>query len=681
MGISLKKAEPDKSMDLAEKLSSIKRAWLDFIENDVEPSPNVIRREIYESWVRSKKHNLVSGEITLLKIAPKMLAEKKQASKELIDATSPLFTSLNDAGNDPSLRLDIYDHDLYFVKTFGSVTKTVEARKEYALPGVLKSESICGTTAMCIAKRTKKPIQMMGAEHYNIASHGYTCTSIPILSPNDTLLGVINMVEECSTDAAKRLDIMVAFGKGVEYNILQMRKQAELEVSYKYFETIIREIEDAIVAVGKRGTIMMANKAALDLFGRTDLVGSTTEELLGSNNYFNYVLQSGFSVLNKELVIHVFGAAKRQIASFRPIFSGDSSVYGVIGVFRDMNQTRKILKHFGWNASFTFENITGNSPALIQALNIAKQTANMQNITLLQGESGTGKELFAQAIHNSSHYGTGPFVAINCAAIPASLLESELFGYESGAYTGAKKNGQAGKFELADGGTIFLDEINSMPLEMQVKLLRVLQEKAVSRIGGNDSISLDLKIIAASNVNLRDFVAQGLFRSDLFFRLSVITIDIPPLRERLSDIPLLVADILERKTTENLPLFPVTAEALDMLKKYSWPGNIRELENILERAYIQTTITEQHAITVDALASFAEFSSIPQEPAGRTPAYTHHGGNAFAGESQLEKQEREIIMTALQKNRWNISRTANAIGIARNTLYRKMKKYDIVIPD
>ncbi|MDR2088696.1 MAG: sigma 54-interacting transcriptional regulator [Clostridiales Family XIII bacterium] len=471
-----------------------------------------------------------------------------------------------------------------------------------------------------------------------------------------------------------------------------MRKQEQLIKSHNFSKAILEEIDEAIVVVDTDGSVIMMNKTASALLGMSRgnadddsmriAADCNIDHFLGTSNYFRQVLNEGTPVINKEWLLYVGDATQRCIGTVRPIFAENAAMQGAIGTFRDMRSTKKVLKHFGWNASFTFDNVIGSSPALMAAVELAKQTAHLMNNTLLQGESGTGKEIFAQSIHNESHLKKGPFVAVNCAAIPTSLLESELFGYEKGAYTGAKKNGQAGKFELAEGGTIFLDEINSVPLDMQAKLLRVLQEKTVTRVGGTVSISLNLKIIAACNADLKDMVSKGLFRQDLYYRLNVITINIPPLRERIDDIRLLAENILLRKSSENQSDLGLSDAALEILKGYHWPGNVRELENLLERAYVRAIILKSNKIDPGILSFSPElFPDMPMPNKKSAQSVHLRTEECEAPRLQpLKCHEENTIYKAFASNRWNISRTAKALGISRNTLYRKMKSYQIEIP-
>ena len=281
---------------------------------------------------------------------------------------------------------------------------------------------------------------------------------------------------------------------------------------------------------------------------------------------------------------------------------------------------------------------------------------------MILGESGTGKELFAHSIHNDSKRSMGVFIKVNCAAIPAELLESELFGYEEGSFTGAKKGGKIGKFEAADGGTIFLDEIGELPLHMQVKLLRVLQEREVERVGSTRSIPIDVRIIAATNRNLEEMVEKGEFRLDLYYRLKVMTIVVPKLSERSEDIPKLVHHFLRKyQKLMNKQIEGISDRALRILNSYSWPGNIRELENSIERAL--NMVDEDEMITSDHL---------PEEISGyKGPSST------LTLNEVMEETERHTIINYLEVMNGNKSETAKALGISRTTLYEKMKKYGL----
>jgi DNA-binding NtrC family response regulator len=314
--------------------------------------------------------------------------------------------------------------------------------------------------------------------------------------------------------------------------------------------------------------------------------------------------------------------------------------------------------------SFTAEDISGESPALMRAKQALSRAALLDSSVLIHGETGTGKELFAQALHRLSSRADGPFVAVNAAAIPESLLESELFGYAAGAFTGARKDGQKGKFVQADGGTLFLDEIGDMPLALQVKLLRVLQEGQVDLVGGGTR-KVDIRIVAATHQDLETMVARGEFRSDLYYRLNVVTLELPPLRERTGDVPILARQFLAGLCTRyGHPAIRFSTEALDLLAAHSWPGNIRELRNVVERAFAfcsGSMILPVHLPPVIAEGRRCENTATPV-------------ANAPYG---LASQERTAIIQALEATGGNKLRAAKLLGISRAGLYVKLKVYGI----
>jgi transcriptional regulator with PAS, ATPase and Fis domain len=288
---------------------------------------------------------------------------------------------------------------------------------------------------------------------------------------------------------------------------------------------------------------------------------------------------------------------------------------------------------------------------------------------LITGKSGTGKELVAQAIHNSSHRRYGPFIRINCVALPETLLESELFGYEEGAFTGAKKGGKPGKFELAGGGTIFLDEIGDMPLSMQTKLLCVLQEKVIERVGGTKPIPVDVRVIAATNRNLENMIAQNEFREDLFYRLNVVRLDIPPLCDRMEDLPLLTENIMKRINQRlGTNIKSVTPQAMELLQNYNWPGNVRELENLLERAINLAFMNQESCLSIPHFPSLIKCSLLTKVPIEC---------KQLGLSETLQKLEKEMIIQALATTDGNKNQSAKLLRIHISALYRKLDKYGL----
>jgi len=300
----------------------------------------------------------------------------------------------------------------------------------------------------------------------------------------------------------------------------------------------------------------------------------------------------------------------------------------------------------------------------------------------LYGESGTGKEIFAQAIHNKSSRQDGPFIAVNCGAIPRELIASELFGYEDGSFTGARKGGKEGKFEIASGGTLFLDEIGDMPLEQQIALLRVLQERKITHVGGHKEIAIDIRIICATHKSLPEQIALGNFRQDLYYRLNVVPITIPPLRERGRDILLLFNYFLEKLNVFPKRNFILDSKVNERLLEYPWPGNVRELQNTAERivSLVQGSVIMPEHLPREIqffnhFNHFNQANALPEIPMESAPAPLN-GGKAHFRQMRTEIEKREILFW-LKASSGNVSFTAKKIGISRNTLYRKMKTYGI----
>jgi DNA-binding NtrC family response regulator len=313
---------------------------------------------------------------------------------------------------------------------------------------------------------------------------------------------------------------------------------------------------------------------------------------------------------------------------------------------------------------FGLENIVGESPAMLAVFDTVRQVAPTRATVLIEGETGTGKELIAHAIHNLSPRKGGPFVAVHAAALPSALLESELFGHEKGAFTGAIER-RVGRFELADGGTLFLDEVGEIEPAMQVKILRVLEERAFERLGGSKTINADVRLVAATNKDLKKLVSEGKFRDDLFYRLSVVTVTLPPLRERRDDIPLLVRTFLDESSQENnKQVKDLTPEAFNVLMAYDWPGNVRELRNAVEQMVV---LARNERLTVRdvpvAIRGGADLTKISVIRPGMTMT--------------VEEAERQLIVQALKETGGNRTMAARRIGVSRRTLHRKLKQFGL----
>ena len=429
----------------------------------------------------------------------------------------------------------------------------------------------------------------------------------------------------------------------------------------EYIKILIENIPLGVAITDENGYIKSINYRLLDMFGyeRNEISNHHISNIFEGYEKIKKLVLSRHNLIDEEVYINSRKNKLRFNLSAYPIFNSNGEVQDIIYFFSDEKKDRKLADRIIENrAIYTFDKIISRNENFMRSIEFAKKVADSKSTILIIGESGTGKEIFAQSIHNYSNRKMEPFIAINSAAIPKNLIESELFGYEEGAFTGAKKSGQPGKFEIAHKGTIFLDEIGEMPLESQTRLLRVLEEGIISRIGATDQIAVDVRIIAASNKDLKEEVRNGNFRRDLFYRLNVLPINIIPLRERPDDIPLLVEYFMQKISRRlNKKQVSITKEQMDRLMKYSWPGNIRELENLIE------LIINLEYVPTDILKMKENHQSFNQ-------AINYD-------DLSLESMEKNHILKVLKLNNGNITTTAKTLNIGRNTLYRKINKYDI----
>lgn len=481
----------------------------------------------------------------------------------------------------------------------------------------------------------------------------------------------LNKVENCHLYQEKQLRI----------------EQQSLKNVHEELTNVFGTMSDGVLGVNKDGRVSQFNPAA------RQIIGYTKEQLMGVNivDLFSgkapktlNLLQTGEAFHDQEILLNGSSGKIHATASGIPIFDEDQQVLGATVILRPIARVQELVNRFsGAQASFTFDSIIGEDKLLRRAVKLAMKAGANNSTVLLQAESGTGKEVFAQAIHNVSNRRTGPFVAINCAALPRELVGSELFGYVEGAFTGARRGGRPGKFELANHGTLLLDEIGDMPLEQQAVLLRALQEKAVLRVGGDTPIKVDVRIIAATNQNLPELVDQGRFRVDLYYRLNVVRINIPALRERPGDIRLLFDHFLEEMSGRSGQRISHVDDAVyKYLESYQWPGNIRELQNVVERILL---VADESRINIDHLPR--EIIKVEMSPhtvkAIPTPDFGGAVPPGYLGDRHTRKlfaleQERKRIVQALDMHGGNISKAAAEMGISRSTLYRRMKDCQII---
>lgn len=491
---------------------------------------------------------------------------------------------------------------------------------------------------------------------------------------DDKSYGVIGLIaftkEQADVIKFRKDDLMNFLHKMADLISSKLKaeiKTYEVELEKKKLKTLLDNMDKAVVSLDKDANIEKYNLKFKEIFEvKGNIIGSFIGDVLNfaKDNNFN-------NISNDKSCSFTYRGAKKEfkgIYNIKPIILNEE-LKGYVLDFIDKVDAIKNYNKISNNHKIYLENIIGNSYAISKSKEEALMASKTNSTVLITGESGTGKELFARAIHNHSCRAGNPFIAINCAAIPDNLLESELFGYEEGAFTGAKKGGSLGKFELADKGSIFLDEIGDMSLHLQAKLLRVLQEKEVDKIGAKHNVSIDVRIIAATNKDLEHMVRKGTFREDLYYRLNVIPVVLPTLRQRKNDIHLLIEYMMKEysnKLDKNVQ--DIDLQALEYLCEYSWPGNIRELQNVIEYSVNRC---EGKIITLDNLPNRIKRANSNEDQ-------IIESNENIKTLDELEKKE---IIKALEKYKdykKDKDLAAKALGISRATLYRKIERYKIV---
>ena len=574
--------------------------------------------------------------------------------------------------------------------------------------GASWSEERQGSNALALALQESFPMQLDGAMHYLAPLHIFYTAAAPVhdlLGQTIGALGVIGHHEHCHPHT---LSMITAAAQAVS-NQLQMQVWlSDANSLLSELKTILQTLPEGILLLRHDGIISQMNAPAGAMLGMipSKVTGRRLRDVLPLPAVVTHALEAHQPLSDEELVLDTIHGRVTCLCTLKPLTDNhleahverrSSTTYlqvsdaviadGFVMILRSIERVQKLVNRMiGTRARLTFANVVGESAVLKEALRFARLASNSISTVLLYGETGTGKEIFAQSIHNNSTRADGPFVAINCAAIPRELINTELFGYEGGAFTGADRQGRPGKFEQANGGTLFLDEIGDMPLDLQTTLLRAIETRTIVRIGGQRVIPADVRIIVATHKDLREEALRGNFRSDLYYRLNVLTINIPSLRERASDIPLLVEYFLQRQGRILGRVLTITPEAIAALCQYNWPGNIRELENLLIRV---TYLMPSSTITFDDLPLdvrqmvervepseqlIVQKSSPIQFDQQQFPLVT---GKAAALKEQSMNTEVQAILSAWNASNGHITRAAAILGISRTTLWRKMVKYGL----
>ncbi|NMA86204.1 MAG: sigma 54-interacting transcriptional regulator, partial [Tissierellia bacterium] len=632
------------------------------------------KQHIIYAWERCKKYGLKPYDnIITFRYTGQELEKVLEDSKNLIESSKPFMENLYSLVKDTGFVIILTNEKGCLLEIIGDSEPLKQLSKKLDTnKGAVWDEKYVGNTAITTSIIEGEPTQLSGNEHYLSCLNGFFCSSAPIRQ-DGKIIGALNVMGYKDNSHAHTLAMVAAVTKSIESYMELNKTNDQLIIKNKYQNAIVECISDGFLTIDNNGRLTYINGIGADILGidREKSIGKHVKDLVDFDPVILSVLETGEGYQDKEFIVrNKYGAKYHFIKSAVPIKDADGNIIGVVDNFRKINRVHNMVRNMvGAYGKFTFEDIIGNSDSMQETIRLSKIASRSSSNVLVYGESGTGKEMIVQSIHNASRRKNQSFVSINCAAIPSELIESELFGYEAGAFTGALKTGQTGKFELANGGTIFLDEIGDMPLHLQGKLLRVLQENQITRVGGTDVIDIDVRIISATNKNLLKECKKGNFREDLYYRLNVLNINIPPLRKRKEDIESLVYHFIS-KINQNMDkkIKGITDEALEALIKYDWPGNVRELENIVERAMnicMEDKIGIEH-ISVDIIEG--DMENLPTE----TNIEYYKSKDKIRSFEEIEK---EAILHALNITDGNISKAAEGLNISRNTLYNKIAKY------
>ncbi|MGE5627868.1 MAG: sigma-54-dependent Fis family transcriptional regulator [Solirubrobacterales bacterium] len=596
-------------------------------------------------------------------IGQEELEKKFDENQELILTAIPYMEQLYDFVRGSNYFAVLLDKEGCILNVIGDDEVLDQAFEMKMIPGAYMDEYNIGTNAMSIALQVDYPVQLSGSCHFINAYQKWTCSAARILDERGELIGLLNLTGYSSNMHPHTLGMVVAASNAIQQMLRIRGINKVLTSRKKHMDTIFQSMPTGIITCNINNQILLVNKKAEQLFDYNSdkLMSSSMGSLIDNWDSIKSSFIGEKDIFNEN--VYIFGSeGKIQVnLCAYAIYDSIGNIVEIISVFEEIKKIRKLAgKFMSGQATYTFDKIIGKNENFLRVIDYAKKIADSKSTILIMGESGTGKELFSQSIHNYSSRREEPFIAVNCGAIPRELIESELFGYEEGAFTGAKRGGHAGKFEISDGGTIFLDEIGEMPMDMQTKLLRAIEEGVITRIGGQKQISVNTRVIAATNKDLKLEVENGNFRKDLYYRLNVLPIFLPPLRERKDDIlPLincLMANIAKRLGKKPVE---IPEDFLKKMEEYNWPGNIRELENVVE--LIINTEALPLGMFDGTAVTLEEMVPVSKEC------------------ESLKELEKGHIIKVLKRHEGNISQTATVLGIGRNTLYRKLEEYEIKI--
>ncbi|WP_242035188.1 sigma-54-dependent Fis family transcriptional regulator [Mesobacillus harenae] len=610
-----------------------------------------VRKPVWESWNRSKQFGVSHEENKdLLFINKQEMEERVQANRTLLNVSSPIINDLYGKLKGGGYQITLTDVDGYFLKILADRKVEALSGKIGTSVGVRWLEKDVGTTGLTIALNTHSAMVTSGAEHFCVMLWNWDCAAAPIIVDNK-FLGVLNIcrITRGGDGLEEHLSLAVSTANSISQRIkieyMQMKERTMLDL-LSLSET--KKGSPGILAFNNQLGLVYCNEAATEFVEHLKRERTASDLLLTDPNQL--MNSKAFHTKDQKNAHFVFNDSKNEFyIELKECKSGEELTSTLLFVHPKSKSAGNVAYK---EASPILSSFPTKEEGFKKTLKNAVKVAKSDNCFLLQGESGTGKDFMARSIHKESGRGNQPFIAINCSALPRELISSELFGHSPGAFTGANRNGSPGKLEAANGGTLFLDEIGDMPIELQGVLLRTLEEKQITRIGSTKSIPVDVRFIAATHKNLKELVKSGEFREDLYYRLSVFTISLPSLRERMVDLEEIVNSIgLDIFKKAGRPSISFTPQAIKRLQNYHWKGNLRELRNFLERAAL---LHDGDIIDIQHIGNYLDLT-----------------------QTDTSLDDKELLLTVLDQTLGNRAKAARELGISRAALYRKLERYGL----
>lgn len=641
----------------------MKTIWSGFVNYGRVENNSPIPDFILKSWQRCKMYEVDPYQTCAPEVvSPELLHKKKTENRLLIEAASETMEDIYSFIKGSEFVFALFDKEGYTLKIIGDKEVIDKTKRGNWREGACWNELKAGTNAVSLAIIEDRPIQVKGYEHYCRCSHHWSGSAAPIHDPNGNLLGILDLTGRHDLVNPHTLGMIVSATKSIERMLTIRNVLLEYQIANNYKKVIMDVIDECLMVIDSTGIITHINASAAKLLNvnKNDYIGYSLNQLFpdGNESFFN-IIDANINMTDEEVTLKPKGSYSVKCLMSKRTIIVDEQKVGIVVTFYKSTRIKNLAKKFS-SATKTFDDLVGNDISFRQTIKLARAGAMGNANILILGESGSGKDMLAQAIHNASPFSDGPFVPINCAAIPHDLIASELFGYADGVFTGGAKGGKPGKLELAQDGTLFLDEIGDMPSELQTTLLRVIENKMFMRVGGDREIPVNERIIAATNKDLIQEIKLGHFRADLYYRLNIVTIEMPPLRGRSDEIKLLLDYFIDKLAREmGKPPLKISKSSLEKLLAYDWPGNIRQLNNLVARSYY---FDFPDLILTDTIAR------------SENPASNHLTFKA----DNVETFERKLIKELLEQNNYAVNEVAKKMGQSRSTLYRKIRKYNIL---